>query len=69
MSAVPRPIVAIVIKNVYLRPTRSPMCPKTMAPSGRTPNPAPKVARLARSCAVSLPFGKKRPPKNTARLP
>jgi hypothetical protein len=27
------------------------------------------VARLARSWAVSFPFGKKRPPKKTARLP
>ena len=38
-SAVARPIVAIVIKNVYLRPTRSPMWPNTIAPSGRTPKP------------------------------
>jgi hypothetical protein len=47
----------------------SPTRPKTTAPSGLTPKPAPKVARLARSCAVSLPFGKNRPPKKTARLP
>ena len=67
--AVEKPIVAIVIRNVYLRPTRSPMWPNTRAPSGRTPKPAPNVARLASSCAVSLPFGKNSPPKNTARLP
>ena len=38
-------------------------------PSGRTPKPAPKVARLARRAAVSLPCGKNKPPKKTARLP
>ena len=32
-----------------------------MAPSGRTPKPAPNVARLASSCAVSLPDGKEQP--------
>jgi len=54
---------------VYLRPTRSPTWPKTIAPRGRTPNPAPNVARLASSAAVSFPGGKNRPPKKTARLP
>ena len=63
------PMVAIVTRKVYLRPIRSPMWPNTSAPSGRTPKPAPKVARLASSCAVSLPGGKNSPPKNTARLP
>ena len=39
MSAVDRPIVTMVTRKVYLRPTRSPMRPNTIAPSGRTPKP------------------------------
>ena len=45
------------------------MRPNTSAPSGRTPKPAPKVARLARSAARSLPGGKNSSPKNTASEP
>ena len=59
MSAVARPMVTMVTRKVYLRPMRSPMRPNTMAPRGRTPKPAPKVARLASSAARSFPGGKK----------
>ena len=69
MSAVLRPMVTMVTRKVYLRPMRSPRWPNTRAPSGRTPKPAPKVARLASSWAVSLPGGKNSSPKNMARLP
>ena len=62
-------MVAMVTRKVYLRPIRSPTRPKTSAPSGRTPKPAPKVARLASRAARSLPGGKNRPPKNTASDP
>ena len=62
-------MTTIVIRKVYLRPIRSPMRPKTSAPSGRTAKPAPKVARLARKAAVSLPGGKKSAEKNTASVP
>jgi hypothetical protein len=62
-------MVAMVTRKVYFRPIRSPMWPNTSAPRGRTAKPAPKVARLARSWAVSLWAGKNRLPKNTARLP
>jgi hypothetical protein len=48
---------------------RSPTRPNTSAPSGRTPKPAPNVARLASSAARSLPEGKKRSPKKTASEP
>jgi len=39
-AAVEAPMTTIVIRNVYLRPTRSPMRPKTSAPNGRTRKPA-----------------------------
>lgn len=39
------PITRIVIRNVYLRPTRSPMRPKKSAPNGRTTKPTAKVER------------------------
>ena len=39
-AAVEAPMTTIVTRNVYLRPTRSPMRPKTRAPKGRTRNPA-----------------------------
>ena len=68
-SAVEAPISMMVIRKVRLRPTRSPSRPKTSAPSGRTANPAPKVARLARRVAVSLPGGKNSAPKNVASVP
>ena len=37
---VDRPMMNMVIRKVYLRPTRSPMRPNTMAPKGRTRKPA-----------------------------
>jgi len=69
MRAVDSPIVTIVTRKVYLRPIRSPMRPKTTAPRGRTPKPAPNVARLARSAARSWPGGKNSSPKKTASEP
>jgi hypothetical protein len=59
----------IVTMNVLSRPMRSPSAPKMSAPNGRTANPAPKVARLARNAAVSLSApaivgANARPPKN-----
>jgi hypothetical protein len=39
-AAVALPMTTIVIRNVYLRPTRSPIRPKTSAPKGRTRKPA-----------------------------
>ena len=37
---VEKPMTTIVHRNVYLRPTRSPIRPNTIAPNGRTRNPA-----------------------------
>ncbi len=37
-------MITIVMRNVYLRPTRSPMRPNTSAPNGRTKNPAAKAS-------------------------
>ncbi len=53
------PISRIVIRNVYLRPTRSPRRPKTMAPNGRTAKPAENASSAKRNCDVSF-----RPLKN-----
>jgi hypothetical protein len=43
-------------RNVYLRPTRSPMWPKTMAPNGRTTKPVAKVAKVSMKASVGLSF-------------
>lgn len=67
--SVERPMITMVIRNERLRPIRSPSAPNTSAPKGRTAKPAPNVARLARKAAVSLPGGKNRALKKTARLP
>ena len=37
---VDRPMIMMVMRKVYLRPTRSPSEPKTSAPKGRTIKPA-----------------------------
>ena len=68
-SAVDRPMIVIVSRNVNFRPVRSPIRPKNAAPKGRTAKPAPKVASDARSAAVSLPLGKNCVEKNAARTP
>ena len=38
------PMMRIVTRKVYFRPTRSPIRPKTMAPNGRTAKPAEKAS-------------------------
>ena len=38
------PMIRMVIRKVYLRPTRSPSRPNTMAPKGRTRKPAAKAS-------------------------
>src|SRR6185436_15022071 len=67
--AVETPITVIVTRNVNLRPTMSPIRPKTAAPKGRTAKPAPKVASDASRAASLLPFGKNWVLKNAARTP
>ena len=41
---VERPMIRMVTRKVYLRPTRSPMRPNTSAPKGRTMKPAAKAS-------------------------
>ena len=60
------PITTMVTRKVYLRPTRSPIRPKTSAPKGRTRKPAAYAAKAESSAAVSLPGGKKSAAKNGA---
>ena len=38
------PMIRMVMRKVYLRPTRSPSMPKNSAPSGRTMKPAAKAS-------------------------
>ena len=57
----------IVTRKVYFLPTRSPMRPNTMAPNGRTRNPAAYAANAESSAAVWLPGGKNSAAKNGAR--
>ncbi len=51
---VDRPISRIVMRNVYLRPTRSPRRPKTMAPNGRTAKPAANASSAKMNPAVGF---------------
>ena len=61
------PITVMVMRNVYLRPTRSPIRPNTIAPNGRTRKPAAYATNAASSAAVGLPDGKNSVEKNGAR--
>src|SRR5258708_11755593 len=45
---VERPMIMMVTRKVYFRPTISPMRPKTMAPKGRTRKPAAKASSAKR---------------------
>ena len=45
------PMSTMVATRVVLRPTRSPMCPKMMPPSGRATKATPKVAKEAMMAA------------------
>ena len=56
MTAVAPPMISSVMRNAYLRPTRSPMRPKNKAPNGRTMNPTAKVDKVCeiRQSVVSL---------------
>jgi hypothetical protein len=51
---VDRPMMRIVTRKVYLRPTRSPRRPKKSAPKGRTANPAAKASSAKMNAAVGL---------------
>ena len=44
----------MVMRKVYLRPTRSPIRPNTSAPNGRTAKPAAKASKVKMKAAVAL---------------
>jgi hypothetical protein len=69
MRNVAPPMISSVTRNAYLRPTRSPTRPKTIAPNGRTANPVAKVASVSRIAAVGFSFGKNSPAMTAKRLP
>jgi hypothetical protein len=69
MAKVDPPISTRVTINVYFRPTRSPNLPKTIAPKGRTINPAANAASVERNATVGEPFGKNWVDNIVARLP
>ena len=49
MRVVPSPMIEIVRRKAYFRPTKSPIRPNTTAPNGRTAKPAANVARVRRN--------------------
>ena len=52
--AVDRPMITIVTRKVYLRPTRSPKRPNNSAPNGRTKKPAANASKAKMNPVVSL---------------
>ena len=58
-----------VIRNVYLRPTRSPIQPNRNAPNGRIRNPAVNSAIVLSSAATGWLFSKNLTDKTAAKLP
>ncbi len=53
------PMVRSETTSVFLRPSRSPRCPKTTAPIGRATIAAPKTAKDDSSAVVGSLLGKK----------
>ena len=54
---VDRPMIRMVTRKVYLRPTMSPTRPNTMAPNGRTMKPAAKASSAKMSRVAWLNIG------------
>jgi hypothetical protein len=63
------PMITMVTRKVYLRPTRSPRRPKTSAPKGRTRKPAAKASRAKMLRVFGSNWLKNFAPMITARLP
>ena len=61
MRLVPVPIMVMVSRNAYFRPTK--------APTGLTANPVAKVAKVSRNEAAGSLLGKNLLDKITAREP
>src|SRR6266850_8407786 len=58
-----------VTRNVYLRPTRSPIHPKRNAPSGRIKNPAVNRAIVLSRAATGWDCSKNLTDRTAAKLP
>ena len=70
MATVDPPMVRRAATSVALRPTRSPMWPKTAYPSGRARKAMPKVASEASVAVAGSDAGKNNPGKtSTAAVP
>ena len=69
IAPVPKAMPVSVIRNVYLRPTRSPSQPNTKAPNGRTRNPAVNSAIVLSRAATGWLFSKNLSDKIVAKLP
>src|SRR6476661_8356883 len=71
MEVVAPPMMMRVMRKVYLRPIRSPMRPKTIAPKGRTANPPQNVSRPTSSERIGSPaaLGKKKGEMIGVRVP
>ena len=69
IAPVPRAMPLSVMRNVYLRPTRSPIQPNRKAPNGRTRNPAVNSAMVLSSAATGWLFSKNLTDKTAAKLP
>ena len=54
---VERPMIRMVTRKVYLRPTMSPTRPNTMAPNGRTIKPAANASSAKMSRVAWLNIG------------
>ena len=66
---VDEPMIRMVMRKVYFRPTRSPRRPNTSAPNGRTRNPAAKASKAKMPRVVSSNWPKNFAPMITAREP
>ena len=63
------PMIRMVTRKVYLRPTRSPRRPNTSAPNGRTRKPAAKASRAKMLRVFSGNWPKNLVPMMTASEP
>ena len=63
------PMMMMVIRKVYLRPTMSPIRPNTRAPKGRTRNPAANASSAKMLRVVSSYWPKNLAPITVAREP
>ena len=66
MRVVLTPMTMSVVMRMALRPSRSPKCPNTAPPNGRTAKPTAYVAKAAKVPATGLAPGKNNGPNTSA---